>query len=126
MRGGFLYISNGRRSDGKRAREDMTRISGITPRSDITGVPAVLVFLYLLCRQPGDAGDGAGQSPSKPLVARDDERGVNVLGNTYFFALPIAPLFLGFVEAGAFAAALGAGLVEGLGAVLAAGFPEDP
>ena len=41
MRRGFLYISNGRRSDGKRGGEDMTRISGITPRSDITGVPAV-------------------------------------------------------------------------------------
>lgn len=44
----------------------------------------------------------------------------------HFFALPIAPLFLSFVEAGAFAAALGAGLVEVLGAVLAAGLPEDP
>jgi hypothetical protein len=43
----------------------------------------------------------------------------------HFFALPIAPLFLGFLEAGAFAAALGAGLVEGLGADMAAGFPED-
>ena len=48
------------------------------------------------------------------------------MGNTYFFTLPIAPLFLGFVEAGAFAAVLGAGLVEALGEVLAAVFPEDP
>jgi hypothetical protein len=103
----------------------MTRISGITPRSDITGVPAVLAFFCIFFTD-WRFKRKFRPVPSKPLVARGVSGRENVLGNTYFFALPIAPLFLGFVEAGAFAAALGAGLVEGLGAVLAAGFPEDP
>jgi hypothetical protein len=104
----------------------MTSISGITLRSDITGVPAVQVFLYPLCRLPGDAGT----VPASPLKAACRMRGAgrmkDLRGILYFFALPIAPLFLGFVEAGAFATVLGAGLVEDLDVVLAAGFPEEP